>query len=387
MSTRLVRLAASAQAQMIARQNFSRETIAFKVLGDDQIFTVHESLACDASQYFHQKVWANRKPITGICSICRDDFQPGESDIAFCRAACGNNFHHECVQPWLDTSETCPLCREDWVDEMEEVIEVSARVDVRAAQVFVDWLYTGKIDLVNAVPQDPEAYGLVTMGAWILASSLRAQGFTEEVYAALIASVYLAQEDTRDTRLDKIFECALSGQGTAQMRRFAADLSSLGERTTPGELLSTYAGKRFRFQELSSLVLGVGGSLPSSAAPPGQPFYREYPPDGQAQVHLNPQSPQAASSSSLLTTPPDTTPSAWFRCEALSGCHHGMIPARFRVMGSFCTWCVAGLPADHPTRRAWCLGASGHEVSRAEMVDDSGRLQDFCRTCLAQHHG
>lgn len=267
---------------------------------------------------------------------------------------------------------------------MEEVIELSARVDVRAVQLFVDWLYTGVIDLVNAVPQDPEAYGPVTMGAWILSSSIRSQGFTEEVYAALIASIQLAQEDTRNIRLDKILKCTLSGQGTAQMRRFAADMSRMGEGAAPGELLRRYAGEGFRFQGLSSSVPRVGRSLPSSAAPPSQTFYRQYPPDGHGQVYPNPQSPQVASSSSHLTAPPDPTPSGWFRCEALPGCHHGMIPARFWVLGSFCTWCVAGLPSDDPARRAWCLGTSGHEVSRAEMVDDSGRLQDFCTTCIAQ---
>ncbi|EEA27198.1 hypothetical protein TMatcc_004523 [Talaromyces marneffei ATCC 18224] len=51
------------------------------------------------------------------------DVQDGHEDLVWCRGRCGNNFHRECMNSWIETFEnserepTCPICRAEWVVE------------------------------------------------------------------------------------------------------------------------------------------------------------------------------------------------------------------------------------------------------------------------------
>jgi hypothetical protein len=63
----------------------------------------------------------NRKPVEGDCPICFTEF--GDEAVVFCTAACGNNFHSECLKTWAATKRaagvtvTCPLCRTPWEEQ------------------------------------------------------------------------------------------------------------------------------------------------------------------------------------------------------------------------------------------------------------------------------
>lgn len=43
------------------------------------------------------------------CSICLSDFKEGE--VLRALPECGHLFHLQCVDPWLRSRPTCPLCR------------------------------------------------------------------------------------------------------------------------------------------------------------------------------------------------------------------------------------------------------------------------------------
>lgn len=48
----------------------------------------------------------------GECAICQEDFQIGEMFVPLpCSQTVSHKYHRECIQPWLDTNNTCPLCR------------------------------------------------------------------------------------------------------------------------------------------------------------------------------------------------------------------------------------------------------------------------------------
>ena len=52
------------------------------------------------------------------CPICFDVMTPG-AGLTFCRAACGANFHADCIKRWITQQTgqpTCPNCRQFWVD-------------------------------------------------------------------------------------------------------------------------------------------------------------------------------------------------------------------------------------------------------------------------------
>jgi hypothetical protein len=53
------------------------------------------------------------------CTICYEEMK-GSEKLVFCKAECGNNFHQDCINMWLQARKnqgeplTCPLCRSDW---------------------------------------------------------------------------------------------------------------------------------------------------------------------------------------------------------------------------------------------------------------------------------
>ena len=46
------------------------------------------------------------------CSICFEEF--GDEDIQQCELTCKNVFHTECINLWLASNNSCPLCRSTW---------------------------------------------------------------------------------------------------------------------------------------------------------------------------------------------------------------------------------------------------------------------------------
>jgi hypothetical protein len=82
--------------------------------------------------------WINRlknrltKPETamitadGACSICFEDMKSGD-ELTRCELTCKNSFHFGCMKLWLDSGHnTCPLCRAEWVEVREEIIDDAA---------------------------------------------------------------------------------------------------------------------------------------------------------------------------------------------------------------------------------------------------------------------
>ncbi|KAL4439039.1 hypothetical protein ABPG77_006976 [Micractinium sp. CCAP 211/92] len=42
------------------------------------------------------------------CSVCHDEFREGEEVLEL---PCSHNYHKDCLLPWLETHNTCPVCR------------------------------------------------------------------------------------------------------------------------------------------------------------------------------------------------------------------------------------------------------------------------------------
>lgn len=71
---------------------------------------------------------SNRKAIEGDCPICFTAFEPGEEEIVFCRAACGNNIHAECFEQWAKSQAgkavRCVYCRTPWQGDEEQMMRI-----------------------------------------------------------------------------------------------------------------------------------------------------------------------------------------------------------------------------------------------------------------------
>eukprot|EP00918_Siedleckia_nematoides_P041577 GHVU01090446.1.p1 GENE.GHVU01090446.1~~GHVU01090446.1.p1 ORF type:complete len:154 (+),score=16.05 GHVU01090446.1:71-532(+) len=55
-----------------------------------------------------KKMEAQEKDVR--CEICQADYEVGEETK---RLPCKHFFHSTCIQPWLDKTNTCPLCRQE----------------------------------------------------------------------------------------------------------------------------------------------------------------------------------------------------------------------------------------------------------------------------------
>jgi E3 ubiquitin-protein ligase ATL7/58/59 len=53
--------------------------------------------------------FASDHPIVTRCSVCLADYQPDERLQRI--PPCGHTFHIDCIDHWLSTNTTCPLCR------------------------------------------------------------------------------------------------------------------------------------------------------------------------------------------------------------------------------------------------------------------------------------
>merc|ERR1719502_1188292 len=43
------------------------------------------------------------------CSVCQETFACGEKNVK--KLPCGHLFHKDCILPWLEQHNTCPVCR------------------------------------------------------------------------------------------------------------------------------------------------------------------------------------------------------------------------------------------------------------------------------------
>ena len=57
----------------------------------------------------HLKLFNSSEEEETMCAICRLDIQ--QNEIVRKINSCGHIFHHNCLDNWLKTNHTCPICR------------------------------------------------------------------------------------------------------------------------------------------------------------------------------------------------------------------------------------------------------------------------------------
>ncbi|ESU39010.1 RING-H2 zinc finger protein [Giardia duodenalis] len=53
-----------------------------------------------------------KSPLSELCPECADLLTPVCRSV---RGKCGHEYHTHCIQQWVDSNKTCPLCMADWV--------------------------------------------------------------------------------------------------------------------------------------------------------------------------------------------------------------------------------------------------------------------------------
>ena len=56
------------------------------------------------------------------CTICRENlntnslyYQDKGIDSHVVEGSCGHSFHYECINSWVQTNKTCPICFIQWI--------------------------------------------------------------------------------------------------------------------------------------------------------------------------------------------------------------------------------------------------------------------------------
>lgn len=52
------------------------------------------------------------------CPICIETLDASDvnNPVIYCRAKCGQTMHNKCMQQWLETNNTCVVCRAEWIN-------------------------------------------------------------------------------------------------------------------------------------------------------------------------------------------------------------------------------------------------------------------------------
>ncbi|KAJ4365598.1 hypothetical protein N0V83_008218 [Neocucurbitaria cava] len=169
--------------------------VSFKVNNCDRLFTVHEDLLCANSEYFKEKLQKTRKPIGGRCPVCHERLHPTLDDITFCSAKCGKNMHLKCMKAWRKRSQaekprrrpTCPMCRSYWKQRTDGVVLIHEELDRNAVQLYIDWLYSGKLQVDEKFNRSSDEYNVQLLKGWTVSSTFKDVTFTYAIIAEYLS--------------------------------------------------------------------------------------------------------------------------------------------------------------------------------------------------------
>merc|ERR1712098_306576 len=68
-------------------------------------------------------IWLFRIALTmepDYCAICQRGFDDGDSAVSL--TSCCHRYHQLCIDTWVATKNSCPLCRKPVVDGLEDEI-------------------------------------------------------------------------------------------------------------------------------------------------------------------------------------------------------------------------------------------------------------------------
>ena len=69
------------------------------------------------NKYILTKEKLDNLGIENICSVCKEEFQIGNEMLDL---PCKHYFHKDCLMPWLNQHDSCPICRFELKTEDED---------------------------------------------------------------------------------------------------------------------------------------------------------------------------------------------------------------------------------------------------------------------------
>ncbi|EDU49262.1 hypothetical protein PtrSN002B_006840 [Pyrenophora tritici-repentis] len=156
-------------------------------------------LICRTSSFFKSQVQNKRKPVspTDKCCFCLEALDPITSDISFC-VQCGQNVHEVCMEDWrrsyyLDPNKEAPLtylmCRASWTnDQLLSYLAVEKELDAEAVHIYLDWPYTSTLHIRSTLSRDTDAFNLVILKLWAVASAVE-----DTTFKAIVITTFFEQ--------------------------------------------------------------------------------------------------------------------------------------------------------------------------------------------------
>lgn len=180
------------QKSKLTAISFGRKTVTFGLGKAEKQFTVHEDLICATSHDFRRKLQGKRKPVLGECSICHEDLDQQAGNVTFCRAQCGQNVHDYCIDEWArsqDGPTKCPVCRHVWREDSHATLALWELIDFKESVIvtYLNWLYTGRIEIDRKIPRDSKEFGLLILQSWLVSNEVEDLSFRHALAANFIS--------------------------------------------------------------------------------------------------------------------------------------------------------------------------------------------------------
>jgi hypothetical protein len=186
-------------------------------------FAIHEDLLCANSGYFKKLLQKDRKAIEGECSICHNDISR-LARVCYCNE-CGHNFHLKCVDEWLRSKKTCPLCCKRWSTPRTicytKTYQLQDIVDADLFDIYIQWLYTGTHPFCPRDPDNTFEHRVLLLALHTLGETLEDELFLKTLRKEIVENDRATMLAISYQYVDDAYKLT---EGNSVLRKFLVDL-------------------------------------------------------------------------------------------------------------------------------------------------------------------
>jgi hypothetical protein len=124
---------------------------------------------------------------------------------------------------WLaerGSAKTCPMCRKIWKVDGQESVALDHDLDTDAVQLYLDWLYTGKLQFEESMDRATDNFNIHLLKAFAVSDVMQDNTFKHFIIAEFFTGV---ESKVNKGFWTKSVRYAFGSAGTDSLREFVVD--------------------------------------------------------------------------------------------------------------------------------------------------------------------